>query len=187
MRFTTPALLVTVLTLTACATDSPTPPEPTLTTAPTADDTCRETSLAATDFGRHLNTGRIAGVDKQAWLHFDITADHFDPCADLSWITLTGIWGEEQGPGPGAGETQSEAVIFFAGPELITDPTPVVRARVLDVARHDDAELAVTWREWGENYFDPLSAPFTATYTWDGERLTVAGEGPSDMRLDLNR
>ncbi|MDO5670220.1 MAG: LppP/LprE family lipoprotein [Corynebacterium sp.] len=190
MRLSTPALLIVGLILTACGTSSPAPPEPTLTTAATAEESCRDTALAATGFGRHLNTGRIAATDTAdtgAWWHFDVVADHFDPCAQLSWVQLTGIWGQEQAPGPGAGETQSEAVIFFAGSELITEPAPVVRARLVGVERAADNELTVTWRDWGENYFDPFTAPFKASYTLEGTQLRVAGEGPSDTQLDLLR
>lgn len=117
--------------------------------------------LAESEFGVFLPLSQISLADRAGWWHFTVEDNSFDPCADLSWIVLSGH--------PGGTEERSETVLFFHRDTLVG--AQPLQARVLDVRRIDDASVTVTWRNSDNQDFD-------VSYAWDNQLL-------SDGRTDL--
>lgn len=94
--------------------------------------------LIDTEFGRHLVMNRIpvAGTG-DTFFSFEIKEDHFDPCAELSYLLLSGSL---------EGGDKMESLIFFHAGQLITQPAPFLSTPVEQVEKLDDHTLQVSHR-----------------------------------------
>lgn len=150
------------------------------TAAPQAVPTCedRDLDLAETGFGYHLLPGFVAYGSEDLWWDFEVKDNRFDPCADLSWVVVSGVTHDFRNTTPGSEETRSEAVLLFHRDTFLKDHPTWMPARVTDVVRDSDDTVTVTYRDWGENYHDDFTAPYDVTYTWTEEGLRIDGADP---------
>lgn len=95
-----------------------------------------------------------------------------DPCAPLSWVTLSGTTGVG-GPGATSGSVH-ETVALFADGQLVTEPAPILARRIDSVDRVDDSTVRVNYAFYNDK---PAAAgdftPGSATFHWDGTQVTV--------------
>lgn len=168
--------VVGMLTLVACTGERATPaggPEGEVD-PPGCDP---ELDLAETAFGPYSALDQIpatppAGETGQGgfWREFpsfQITHidNHFDPCAELSWIVLTGA--TDQDP---AG-TESAALLLFHRDQLLRDPLPIQVSPDLAVERIAGAEIRISYESLAPGV-PPLDAPHSATLRWEDGSLT---------------
>lgn len=160
--------------------------------APQADACARtDTELINTAFGAHTATSRIpVADDPDTFFNFEIAESHFDPCAELSWIVLSGSLEDQTGQG-GTDTSPGEAVVFFHGDELITDPLPVMMDSVESVERTAADEVAVTYGRAAESTAGGVAETLPSTHTWAGGALdsdlseVSAATGDNLTRIDV--
>lgn len=179
------------------ATTAPANADPaTATGAP--DDGC-ELDLASTAFGPYTALNQIPTIaaegaehNEQFWsgypmFQFTIEDNQFDPCAELSWIRLSGTTLADGSEARDA----SGAVVFFHRDQLLTDPLPVQVAANPEVQRLADDQLEVTFGHYaapGEAVTQELRS---IQLTWEDDQLTLdaaawyADYSATRTRLDL--
>lgn len=168
--------LAGVLALVACAGDPATPEDrPGGVGSPPGCDP--ELDLAETAFGPYsaLNQIPVTPPEGEAgeggfWREFpsfqiNHIDNHFDPCAELSWIVLSGA--TDQDP---AG-TESTALLLFHRDQLLRDPLPIQVSPDLSVARVSGAEITISYESLAAGAAHQAE-PHTATLQWEDDTLT---------------
>jgi len=116
-----------------------------LTGTQVADTECHpQLDLAETAFGLWVTAKKIPIQGSSHQFYFTIQDNHFDPCADLSWVTLQGV---EQDPAhydPMAMESAQRTLIFFHRDQLITDASFLLAYDARDITVADN-QLEVTY------------------------------------------
>ena len=108
------------------------------------------------------------GLDRP-WRPFD---SNFDPCADLSWITVTL---------EGATASSPYHILLFHNGEYLGTATAKAYGFSPKVSRVDDSEIAVTYR-WPKEGEDNAEASGTtqAGFRWDegAQKVVMSGDVP---------
>ncbi len=125
--------------------------------------------LASTALGAWLASGVIPTDRPGQSYAFEVTDNQFSPCDDLSWVVLTGEVGE-----PAA--AARDVVLFFTGPDLVTEPAPPLLPAGVGVDKRSDGAVRVTLPEAGE-----------VEFRLTGSGLEATGELPETTHLDLGR
>lgn len=177
-------LMSTILiagTMTACSSADPEPVAAEDTAAATAPASSAASSeqpdsaqpqqcdptmdLAETELGTWLDSGIFPlkvteATNPRTAVHAQLVANHFDPCADMSWVQFSGDIGTAEEP---FGNTHSRAgfVMVFQGTELVTDIPQRISANILGEPTFDGTTLTV-----------PVAGPWQATGYTDQGTLT---------------
>ena len=116
-----------------------------LTGTQVADTECHpQLDLVETAFGLWATAKKIPIQGSSHQFYFTIQDNHFDPCADLSWVSLQGV---EQDPAhydPMAMESAQRTLIFFHRDQLITDASFLLAYDARDITVADN-QLEVTY------------------------------------------
>jgi len=116
-----------------------------LTGTQVADTECHpQLDLAETAFGLWVTAKKIPIQGSSHQFYFTVQDNHFDPCVDLSWVTLQGV---EQDPAhydPMAMESAQRTLIFFHRDQLITDASFLLAYDARDITVADN-QLEVTY------------------------------------------
>ncbi|CAM4039617.1 LppP/LprE family lipoprotein [Corynebacterium frankenforstense] len=133
--------------------------------------------LMETALGYWLQTGAVFTNRRDvSWLDTEIRSNQFDPCAPLSWVTLH-LETERLEP--------IETVVFFHGPDLVTDPGPLTASKVVNVTRKGADAVSV-----GVKGGTSVDTPTTMVdYRLEGDKLVESGWEGDDAypRLDFDR
>lgn len=163
--------------------------EPVATTegdAPPAECENQSMDLMATAFGAWLGAQIIPTDQAGTSYYFKVADNKFSPCAELSWVTLEGKNGNPaQDNGNANGSV--DAVVFFNGEDLITDPAPLQFRNISSIKRLNDRELSLTYR----NASGRITEESQLTYGFEDGQLhgewQLPAEQQGDVRLDFNR
>ncbi|MBC3185001.1 LppP/LprE family lipoprotein [Corynebacterium sp. zg-331] len=124
------------------------------------------------------------GLQSEAWGYLGQVADnHFDPCAELSWVTFPGAEGDLENPDA---DHTFATIVFFHEDELITAPMPAQVGAVVGVTRRSDSELEVTTTR------RDAEGESTARVRYQDGKMQITSENPEDAlvhpdsRLDLS-
>lgn len=168
------------LTLVACSAgqgSDPTATDPDATTATPAPDAGCELDLASTAFGPYTALNQIPTIaaegtepNDQFWAgyplyQFTIEDNQFDPCAELSWVQLSGTTFSDGSEPADA----SDAVVFFHRDQLLTDPLPVQVAANLRVERLAENQLEVTFGHYAAPGQAVTQELRSIELTWDND------------------
>lgn len=167
----------------ASTTDSSAP-----TTATTSETQCEnpKKDLADTHLGAWLPSGMLPTNDKEFWYEFRVAENHFDPCAELSWVTLEGVVQQMSNFQHGAWESPTATVVFFSGEEMIPGQTPQIFGGIDDVQAEGNS-ATVNASEWA-SLVEGRKPAGQAEYSWNGTQLTSTGaKGKSGFQIDLTR
>ncbi|WP_018023304.1 LppP/LprE family lipoprotein [Corynebacterium ulceribovis] len=121
----------------------------------TPADDCKSIDLADTDFGSYADSGRIPVTraneaptrdgTSDIYFHFkQIEDNQFDPCGQLSWVTVSGENGKIANP-DGKSTSEAEAVLLFDGSKLIKHIKPTEADRIAEVKRLEDNVVQVIY------------------------------------------
>ncbi|WP_164546357.1 LppP/LprE family lipoprotein [Corynebacterium hylobatis] len=137
--------------------------------------------LMSTAFGAWLGSQIVPTDQPDTSYYFTVKDNQFNPCAELSWVTLEGPTGN-LAHDPGNGNDFVDTVVFFNGENLIRDPAPLQFEDVTSVERVDAHQLTLTYRgEWEHS----------VTYSFADGRLHGEEQLPAEVsdnhRLDLYR
>lgn len=179
------AILLCAGSLAACS-DSPTSdtrPTPTrldgqpIESSPGDSSTCAnpEMDLADTHFGAWMPSGMLPTTDKDHWFEFRLKDNHFDPCAELSWVTLTGVSQPLDRPDPMAWESPNALVVFFHDGELIDDQVSHIFAGIESVSASDSQTAEVAYQNGGSIEGERVPGGKTV-YSLDGDKLNKVDE-----------
>ena len=173
----------TEISTTPVSTRRPPPQQP---SQPPAECGSPHLDLMSTPLGAWLGSQIIPTDQPGTSYYFSVADNQFDPCVELSWVTLSGTNGNA-GQDDGNGSRFVHAVVFFAGEELITEPAPRQFNGTAAVERIDARSITVTHRDTDERGTE--TAPIT--YTLAEGQLLGEGQLPPDrrdnVRLDLTR
>jgi hypothetical protein len=104
--------------------------------------------LTSTAFGAWLGAQIIPTDQPGTSFYFTVKDNQFNPCAELSWVTLEGPNGNRS-QDSGTGDNSVDTVVFFTRGELIRDPAPIQFADVTSVERVDANQLTLTYlNDW---------------------------------------
>lgn len=156
------------------STPVPIPPEP-----PPTDCELARLDLVETAFGAWLNSQIIPTTDAGNNFYFEVGNNQFNPCSELSWVTLEGQNTNQ--------EAALSTVLFFNYEELISDPLPI-QFPAVGVERINDSALEVSY-----SYLiaprNPEKLP--VHYRMEGARLLgdeqIPAQFDNNPRLDLSR
>lgn len=137
--------------------------------------------LMSTAFGAWLGSQIVPTNQPNTSYYFTIKDNQFNPCAELSWVTLEGPNGN-LAHDPGNGNNFVDTVVFFNGENLIRDPAPLQFRDVTSVERIDAHQLTLTYRgDWEHS----------VTYSFADGQLHGEEQLPPEVsgnhRLDLHR
>lgn len=190
------------LTLVACSTGQvshPAATTPEATTAAPAPNAGCDFDLASTAFGPYTALNQIPTISAegteptdQFWAgyplyQFTIADNQFDPCADLSWIRLSGTTlanGSEPADASGA-------VVIFHRDRMLTDPLPVQVAANLQVERLAENHLEITFGHYAAPGQAVTQELRSIDLTWDDDELQLDDDAwyteysTARTRLDL--
>ena len=158
----------------------------------------KDMDLADTRFGPFGWTKKVlisqnggATVRDDQAFHLEIVENQFDACQPLSWITLDGANGSlSQVAGTGASTAQ--AVVFFLGDQLVTEPMPVEVHTVESVTRTAPDAVTVQVGEATGSTAEGVTAHYTIEYAVEGGRLVERsstfpkGSYDGHMKLDFD-
>ncbi|MGP6175650.1 hypothetical protein [Corynebacterium sp. A21] len=134
-------------------------------TPPTATCENPHTDLINTGFGQYMALKRIPVThDDETFYNFQIRENHFDPCAELSYIVLEGSLGSIDNTG-GTGSSLGDVVVFFQGDQLITDPLPFMMRSVESVEQTDTHTLHVIHGHASRTTAEGVTETFLSTHT----------------------
>lgn len=182
----------TILSLTSSAageadteTDTPDPSPGPATTFEISEPpvTCENQTmdLMSTAFGAWLGSQIVPTDQPDTSYYFTVKDNQFNPCAELSWVTLEGPNGN-LAHDPGNGNNFVDTVVFFNGENLIRDPAPLQFEDVTSVERVDAHQLTLTYRSDLEH---------SVTYSFADGQLHGEKQLPPQVsdnhRLDLHR
>lgn len=102
---------------------------------------------------------------------YKIEADAYDPCADLSYVHLKGIFADPADVA--AWESPTSAVIFFHKGEMITNPAPDMYYRVTSVNGQGSDSVSISVETPGAEFYMPYEDGGSVTVSWTGDSLNV--------------
>ncbi|MCS4490517.1 hypothetical protein [Corynebacterium sp. ES2775-CONJ] len=191
-----PSLVVLVgLVLSSCSTPSDTPQTQAvadLETTSSPQPACEnpQLDLLETEFGlwgspQKINT-ETAGKDNNYWLETDVIDNHFDPCADYSYIVIEGRPPEFVG----SQLPPKKAVLFFAGEHFIPGQDMPFINEVKDISL-DGATATVDYQS--KIMYNGETFDYTINYTLSPQdvvekgRHEPTGNTSNMMRTDFHR
>ena len=132
--------------------------------------------LMETELGYWLQSGRLWVDRPRRGLSAEILSNQFDPCAPLSWVTVH-LESDRLEP--------IETVVFFHGPDLVTDPAPLTGSKVMDVTR-EGADAVSVGVKGGTSSDAPTT---TVDYRLEGDKLVESAWDGDDAypRIDFDR
>lgn len=165
-----------IFALTACASDI-TGTNPTESSAPAVCDPTLD--LASTSFGPYTALNQIptvppAGKESPSgfWSGFPlflatIADNSFDPCAELSWVTLSGSTRNDPE------SADSAAILLFHRDQLLTEPLPVQVAANPQVERISGNQIQVTFAHYSPPGEVTAREERSTTFSWENGALQV--------------
>ncbi|MGP6173995.1 LppP/LprE family lipoprotein [Corynebacterium sp. A21] len=163
---------VCLFALTACTSDAP---------ESSAPETCDPTlDLASTAFGPYTALNQIPTIPPGGeegphgfWSGYPlflatVEDNSFDPCADLSWVTLSGSTQDD------LDHADSAAVLLFHRDQLLTDPLPIQVAANPLVERISGNKIQVTFGHYASPGQTVSREQQSATFSWEEGGLNVA-------------
>ncbi len=134
------------------------------------------------------NNGTVFYKDKDILFYISTIDNKFDPCAELSWVTLRGVEQDSDHFSQAAFESSTDTIVFFHKDQLITDMNFLRSYQVTDVQIAGD-NVAVTYEEIAYPRVDEGPTQ-TINYTFTGTAMkqeTVAEIDVRPIKLDFNR
>lgn len=154
-------------------TTPPSDTAPTTAGQPDRGESCdvSGTRVADTAFAPYTAAHRVPVTgDGDTFYSFDVADNRFDPCAELSWLVLTGSLTNAGGTG-GTGGLLGDAVVFFNGDQLITEPQPFMTRSVESVQRTGEDTVRVVHGHQGGAAAEGVTGTYPSTHTWNGSSL----------------
>ncbi|MGP6174021.1 LppP/LprE family lipoprotein [Corynebacterium sp. A21] len=185
--------------------DTPTPSVP-VTTAPVStalptdipiedsepptDCALAELDLVETEFGAWLNSQIIPTNEPGTVFYIDEIFNQFNPCSELSFVTLHGQNGDRDHPA-GTGSALAGTAVFFNYEHLITSPAPIEFRAVPSGERINDSELEITYGHAGGATAEGVTELLPIHYRMEGAQLLgnelIPAEHQGNLHLDLTR
>ncbi|WP_448853216.1 LppP/LprE family lipoprotein [Corynebacterium frankenforstense] len=139
-----------------------------------APGTCEAANLdlSETEFGAYLAALELPLADSgfTHLSHLRVVDNQFDPCAELSWVTVTGMPMRDTRGDPY--DNERAAVVFFTG-EHLADFKMSVDPQVSQVRRTGPGEVTMSYNAYRDDP-DPTSVTYTAAGASDPDEPPLA-------------
>ncbi|MBC2680890.1 LppP/LprE family lipoprotein [Corynebacterium anserum] len=136
------------------------------TQSPSTKPECTTETLATSG----LPSGSIPSEHETPYT-YKIKENKFDPCADLSFVLLEGVFAAPSDTA--AWESPMSTVVFFHQGKVIYDPSPDVYARVTEITPRGNDSFTIKLKAPGPALMSPWEDGGSVTASWIGNGLKV--------------